>query len=114
MVNRILRDDPAKGLTAIQEPATMRDIIDTWKDSSTWGLYLIGYMQIRSPFSNLKDANVTQIDRLHSSSSSLGLSFSYIEASRLLNFRLELAHNPLGGLANHLDARLGLQQQPFP
>ncbi|THX58734.1 putative MFS transporter [Aureobasidium pullulans] len=42
MVNRILRDDPAKGLTAIQEPATMRDIIDTWKDSSTWGLYLIG------------------------------------------------------------------------
>ncbi|KAG9588140.1 MFS general substrate transporter, partial [Aureobasidium melanogenum] len=42
LVNRILRDDPAKGLTAIQEPATMRDIINTWKDSSTWGLYLIG------------------------------------------------------------------------
>jgi hypothetical protein len=41
-VNRILRDDPAKGLTAIQEPATMRDIINTWKDSSTWGLYLVG------------------------------------------------------------------------
>ncbi|KAI4801380.1 putative MFS transporter [Aureobasidium sp. EXF-8845] len=42
LVNRILRDDPAKGLTAIQEPATMRDIINTWKDSSTWGLYLVG------------------------------------------------------------------------
>ncbi|KAL1305016.1 hypothetical protein AAFC00_003916 [Neodothiora populina] len=42
MVNRILRDDPAKGLTAIREPATMRDIIDTWKDSSMWGLYFIG------------------------------------------------------------------------
>ncbi|GAB7354555.1 hypothetical protein MBLNU459_g5010t1 [Dothideomycetes sp. NU459] len=42
MVNRILRDDPAKGLTALEEPATFRDIINTWKDSSMWGLYLIG------------------------------------------------------------------------
>lgn len=42
MINRILRDDPAKGLTAIEEPATFRDVIDTWKDSSTWGLYFIG------------------------------------------------------------------------
>jgi hypothetical protein len=42
MVNRILRDDPAKGITALQEPATFRDIIDTWKDKSMWGLYFIG------------------------------------------------------------------------
>lgn len=42
MTNRILRDDPAKGLTAIQEPATWADILDTWSDSSTWGLYFIG------------------------------------------------------------------------
>lgn len=42
MINRILRDDPAKGLTAIEEPATMRDIINTWKDKSMWGLYFIG------------------------------------------------------------------------
>jgi hypothetical protein len=42
MVNRILRDDPAKGVTALKEPATFRDIIDTWKDKSMWGLYFIG------------------------------------------------------------------------
>ena len=39
---RLLRDDPAKGLTAIQEPARLRDIISAWKDSSMWGLYFIG------------------------------------------------------------------------
>jgi hypothetical protein len=42
MVNRILRDDPAKGVTALKEPATFRDIINTWKDKSMWGLYFIG------------------------------------------------------------------------
>lgn len=42
MVNRILRDDPAKGLTAIEEPATWKDIRETWKDKSMWGLYFIG------------------------------------------------------------------------
>jgi hypothetical protein len=26
MINRLLRDDPAKGLTAIKEPATFRDV----------------------------------------------------------------------------------------
>jgi len=42
MVNRILRDDPAKGITALQEPATFRDIINAWSDKSMWGLYFIG------------------------------------------------------------------------
>ncbi|RMZ70176.1 major facilitator superfamily transporter [Pyrenophora seminiperda CCB06] len=42
MVNRILRDDPAKGLTALKEPATFKDIRAAWSDSSMWGLYLIG------------------------------------------------------------------------
>jgi len=42
MTNRILRDDPAKGLTAIKEPARFRDVINAWKDSSMWGLYFIG------------------------------------------------------------------------
>lgn len=42
MVNRILRDDPAKGLTALKEPATWQDIKDAWTDSSMWGLYFIG------------------------------------------------------------------------
>jgi hypothetical protein len=39
---RILRDDPAKGLTAIKEPATFRDIVEAWKDPAMWGLYFIG------------------------------------------------------------------------
>ena len=34
MVNRILRDDPAKGLTALKEPATFKDIRAAWSDSS--------------------------------------------------------------------------------
>ncbi|KAF2006334.1 MFS general substrate transporter, partial [Amniculicola lignicola CBS 123094] len=42
MVNRILRDDPAKGLTHINEPATFRDIKEAWSDPAMWGLYFIG------------------------------------------------------------------------
>ncbi|KAI9148102.1 putative transporter [Paramyrothecium foliicola] len=42
MVNRILRDDPAKGLTAIKEPVRWKDVKSAWGDSSMWGLYLIG------------------------------------------------------------------------
>lgn len=42
MVNRILRDDPAKGLTALKEPATFKDIREAWSDKSMWGLYFIG------------------------------------------------------------------------
>jgi hypothetical protein len=42
MVNRLLRDDPAKGLTALKEPATIKDIKEAWTDKSMWGLYLIG------------------------------------------------------------------------
>jgi MFS family permease len=42
MINRLLRDDPAKGLTAIKEPATLRDIRDAWGDKSMWGLYFLG------------------------------------------------------------------------
>lgn len=42
LVNRILRDDSAKGLVGIQEPVTLRDIVSTWKDSSTLGLYFVG------------------------------------------------------------------------
>ncbi|QSZ33005.1 hypothetical protein DSL72_002590 [Monilinia vaccinii-corymbosi] len=39
---RILRDDPAMGLTALTEPATFKDIREAWSDSSMWGLYFIG------------------------------------------------------------------------
>jgi len=42
MVNRILRDDPAKGLTALKEPMTFKDVKAAWSDSSMWGLYFIG------------------------------------------------------------------------
>ncbi|RDW77911.1 hypothetical protein BP5796_05763 [Coleophoma crateriformis] len=42
MVNRILRDDPAKGLTHIKEPATFKDVRAALGDSSMWGLYFIG------------------------------------------------------------------------
>ncbi|OJJ46645.1 hypothetical protein ASPZODRAFT_132743 [Penicilliopsis zonata CBS 506.65] len=42
MINRLLRDDPSKGLTHIHEAATFRDVLNTWSDSSMWGLYFIG------------------------------------------------------------------------
>ncbi|KAI4594317.1 hypothetical protein KJ359_008340 [Pestalotiopsis sp. 9143b] len=42
MINRVLRDDPAKGLTAVKEPATWKDIKAAWSDKSMWGLYFIG------------------------------------------------------------------------
>ncbi|KAK4160535.1 putative transporter [Cladorrhinum sp. PSN259] len=42
MVNRIIRDDPAKGLTLLKEPATWQDVKATWSDPSLWGLFFIG------------------------------------------------------------------------
>ncbi|QGI65746.1 hypothetical protein CEK27_009717 [Fusarium fujikuroi] len=42
MINRILRDDPAKGLTALKEPATWQDVKNAGSDPSLWGLYFIG------------------------------------------------------------------------
>ncbi|KAL4801195.1 major facilitator superfamily domain-containing protein [Aspergillus unguis] len=42
MVNRLLRDDPSKGLTDLHEAATIRDVLEAWKDKSMWGLYFIG------------------------------------------------------------------------
>lgn len=39
---RILRDDPAKGLTAIKEPLAWKDVRAAWSDSSMWGLYFVG------------------------------------------------------------------------
>lgn len=44
MVNRILRDDPAKGLTALKQPVTLKDIRNTLTDPSLWGLFFIGLM----------------------------------------------------------------------
>lgn len=42
MTNRILRDDPAKGLTHIYEPARWKDVKGAWADKSMWPLYFIG------------------------------------------------------------------------
>jgi len=42
MINRLLRDDPAKGLTGIKEPAHLSDIWAAWTDKSMWGLYFMG------------------------------------------------------------------------
>lgn len=42
MINRLLRDDPAKGLTGIKEPANFSDIWAAWSDKSMWGLYFLG------------------------------------------------------------------------
>ncbi|GAB1198378.1 hypothetical protein APSETT444_007697 [Aspergillus pseudonomiae] len=42
MINRLLRDDPSKGLTNIHERATLNDVLRAWSDKSMWGLYLIG------------------------------------------------------------------------
>jgi predicted MFS family arabinose efflux permease len=42
MVNRILRDDPAKGLTSLNQAITWSDIKKTWCDPAMWGLYFIG------------------------------------------------------------------------
>ncbi|KAK6812497.1 hypothetical protein RU639_011745 [Aspergillus parasiticus] len=42
MINRLLRDDPSKGLTNIHESATLSDVLRAWGDKSMWGLYLIG------------------------------------------------------------------------
>ncbi|KAJ7580250.1 major facilitator superfamily domain-containing protein [Mycena floridula] len=42
IVNRVLRDDPSKGLTRLKEPVKFHHILEAWKDPSMWGLYFIG------------------------------------------------------------------------
>jgi hypothetical protein len=42
MINRILRDDPAKGLTALHNKITFADIKDAWSDKHLWPLILLG------------------------------------------------------------------------
>ncbi|KAB8071673.1 MFS transporter [Aspergillus leporis] len=42
MINRLLRDDPSKGLTHIHERATLQDVLHAWGDKSMWGLYIVG------------------------------------------------------------------------
>ncbi len=42
MTNRMLRDGPAKGLTALKEGAKLRNVLQAWRDPSMWGLYFIG------------------------------------------------------------------------
>ncbi|BAE66429.1 unnamed protein product [Aspergillus oryzae RIB40] len=37
MINRLLRDDPSKGLTNIHESATLSDVLRAWSDKSMWG-----------------------------------------------------------------------------
>lgn len=39
---RLLRDDPSKGLTNIHEAATLKDVLNAWGDKSMWGLYIVG------------------------------------------------------------------------
>ncbi|KAF8753322.1 Major Facilitator Superfamily [Rhizoctonia solani] len=41
-INRILRNDPAKGLVQIHEPLKWNDFKNAWADPSLWGLYFIG------------------------------------------------------------------------
>ncbi len=41
MTNRMLRDDPAKGLTTLREGAILRNVLQAWRDPSIWGLYFI-------------------------------------------------------------------------
>jgi hypothetical protein len=43
-LQRLLRDDPAKGITAIKEPVTLRDVLDAWTDKSMFGLYFLGFI----------------------------------------------------------------------
>jgi hypothetical protein len=45
-LQRLLRDDPAKGITAIKEPANWTDVRDAWSDNSMWGLYFLGLVCI--------------------------------------------------------------------
>ncbi|KAJ9101059.1 hypothetical protein QFC21_003277 [Naganishia friedmannii] len=41
-VNRILRDDPAKGLSSVKNAIVWKDVREAWTDPAIWGLLLIG------------------------------------------------------------------------
>ncbi|KAI9932317.1 hypothetical protein ASPWEDRAFT_154122 [Aspergillus wentii DTO 134E9] len=63
MINRLLRDDPSKGLTHISEHATMHDILNAWSDKSMWGLYLIGLIAYipQSPVQSYLSLTLTRL-----------------------------------------------------
>ncbi|PWY95256.1 MFS general substrate transporter [Aspergillus sclerotioniger CBS 115572] len=63
MINRLLRDDPSKGLTHINERATLRDILSAWKDPSMWGLYFIGLVAYipQSPIQSYLSLTLTRL-----------------------------------------------------
>lgn len=42
MVNRVLRDDPAKGLTALKNTITVADVKEAWSDKHFWPLVFLG------------------------------------------------------------------------
>ncbi|KAJ9118579.1 hypothetical protein QFC22_003799 [Naganishia vaughanmartiniae] len=41
-VNRILRDDPAKGLSSVKNAIVWKDVREAWTDPAIWGLLFIG------------------------------------------------------------------------
>ncbi|GAT26894.1 MFS transporter [Aspergillus luchuensis] len=63
MINRLLRDDPSKGLTHINERATLHDIFEAWKDPSMWGLYFIGLVAYipQSPVQSYLSLTLTRL-----------------------------------------------------
>ncbi|KAN0059609.1 hypothetical protein ACQY0O_008177 [Thecaphora frezii] len=49
MTTRILKDDPAKGQTHLSQPATWKDVKDTWTDPALLGLFFIGIVAYIPP-----------------------------------------------------------------
>jgi hypothetical protein len=94
MVNRILRDDPAKGLTAIKKSATFRDVGEAWGDNSMWGFYFLGVIAY---------IPATPVQGY----------LSYAQEDRPLHVRFEYTFNTFRRSADHFDACSGKKQRIF-
>lgn len=105
MINRLLRDDPAKGLTGIKEPARLSDIWDALRDKSMWGLYFIGlvaYIPVSHTVRTDRGRNQLTPAAGHSRSSLLVVQSE--DSRRLHYLGVESAYDRICCMPGHHDA----------
>lgn len=121
MVNRILRDDPAKGLTALKEPATFKDIRAAWSDQSMWGLYFIGLVAyskchacpLQANRASLISGDLLTLCLCSSRFSSPGLPYVDTQTARLLDVQQQHVNRSIGCTPNHHNVGFGILERLF-
>lgn len=115
VVNRVLRDDPAKGLLKSQIRITFQDIKESFRDPSFWLVFLIGIVACRSVRTNDPYSRACLIPRLTSNSpiARPGVHDIFDQTNGILHLRSQYAYGTRTGFANHLDGVSFVLECPF-